>query len=137
MLLESAQSLDEAQVHRAAPAPTQTAPAPAAPLKSLSQFEGVEFGLVIDTETGAMVEACALENPAVAIAWTRNTLEQFRELGTVLQVGALGQVSGSGPQHQVLLAMRGNQAFCVGFSRAHPAARAQATLNSILAQWDD
>jgi CheY-like chemotaxis protein len=139
LLLETAQALDEAQGQAAPGDDGASQGKPTANqsfVRSLFQFPGVEFGLMIDREGKTPVESWAVENPEAAGHWAQKTLEQCRLLGETLHLGSVNQVLGHGLYHHIVLAARKNHTVCVGFHPSQTQAQVRDTMNNILAQRD-
>ena len=144
LLLNTAQAIDEAasleQLPIAADGNTSPSPAPppnnAAPnLAEVSQMEGIEFVLALDSEKGQSQDSWGLDNPAPMAEFTRQTLENFRTLGERLHVGELQQILGTGPQRKVAVAPCGKTELCVGFPPAHSPEQMRDSFKSILSKW--
>jgi len=142
LLLNTAQAIDEAASQEPAPAENGAAPATAsasanvAPmLAEVSQMEGVEFVLALGRGKNTTQHFCGLDNPKPVADFTRQTLENFRDLGERLQVGELQQILGTGPQRKVAVAPCGKTELCVGFPPALPAEQVRDSLKSILTKW--
>ena len=143
LLLNTAQAIDEAASIEHSPTANSTsesngAPPPAglAPkLAEVSQMEGVEFVLALDTEKKDSQNFWGLENPKLMTEFTKQTMEGFRSLGERLQVGELQQIFGTGSQRKVAVAPCGNSELCVGFPPALSADQMRDTFKSILTKW--
>jgi CheY-like chemotaxis protein len=149
LLLNTAQALDEATALQAEAAATAEAaaaeggadggaPVPAttmpAVMLELSQIDGVEFVLAVGTKK-ATPNSWGLENPKPVADFTRQTLENFRELGDRLQFGELQQILGSGPQRKVAVTTCGESELCVGFPPAAGPEQVRDSLKTILSKW--
>ncbi len=108
LLLESAQALDEARGDVTGEGQARSADSP---LAQLTQVEGVEFVLTMKPGGDSKRVSRGLENPERMAAWSRKSLERFRELGERLHAGALEEIVGLGPQRHVALA-RQDGPFC-------------------------
>jgi len=69
------------------------------------------------------------------VEFTRQALQNFRDLGERLQVGELQQIFGTGPQRKVAVASCGNSDLCVGFPPALPSDQVNDSFKSILTKW--
>lgn len=144
LLLNTAQALDEASALQQAEASAPQAegadgtPAPPAGMPSvmveLSQMDGVEFVLAVESKK-ATPNSWGLENPKPVADFTRETLENFRELGDRLQFGELQQILGSGPQRKVAVTTCGESELCVGFPPAAGPEQVRDSLKNILSKW--
>ena len=145
LLLNTAQAIDEAAsfdqlpvTNTAAEPNSGGAPAPAglAPkLAEVSQMEGVEFVLALDSQKKDSQNFWGLENPKLMTEFTRQTMESFRTLGERLQVGELQQILGTGSQRKVAVARSGTSELCVGFPPAISAEQMRDTFKNILTKW--
>jgi CheY-like chemotaxis protein len=142
LLLNTAQALDEAASQKAsvpegaadpsgASRPSEVAPF----LAELSQMPGIEFVLAIGPDKNASQDFWGLENPKPVAEFTRETVENFRELGERLQVGQLQQIVGAGPQRKVALAPCGASRLCVGFPPTLGLDALRDTMRNILTKW--
>ena len=132
LLLETAQELDESRGADAAAPPGTAAPSP---LALLSQFQGLEFVLVLKPGEGSHCDARGLENPEPMAKWARQTLERFRSLGERLKFGSLQQMDGLGLQRHVALAPQGENDLCVGWRQTTPVAEMQEMMKKVLTLW--
>jgi CheY-like chemotaxis protein len=132
LLLESAQALDES---RGAAATPEGAPAPASPLAQISQIDGVEFVLTMKAPEQGGFEARGLESPERMVAWSKQTMDRFRDLGERLQAGPVEQIEALGPQRNVALAKQGDTEFCVGCKNSMTQEQIRDTMKKVLALW--
>jgi hypothetical protein len=98
-------------------------------------MEGVEFVLALGKEKNQPQDFWGLENPKPMADFTRQTLENFRELGERLHVGELQQILGTGPQRKVAVAPCGKSELCIGFPPALPAEQMRESFKNILTKW--
>src|SRR6185436_3384878 len=101
LLLNTAQAIDEAASQAIETAANADEPqvqvdmfAPL--LAELSQINNIEFVLAARADNKESQQFWGLENPKPVADFTRDTLENFRQLGERLQVGQLQQLIGSG-----------------------------------------
>jgi CheY-like chemotaxis protein len=132
LLLESAQAQDEALVGLGVDGANA---AHTSPLTRLSQIEGIEFALVLKSGQATPVTARGLESPERIIAWTHQSLENFRGLGERLNAGALEVVDGLGPQRHVSLACQGDAEYCVGWQPSMTKDLIRERMKDVLALW--
>jgi len=92
LLLESAQAMDESGAGLAVAGADANG---GSPLARLSQIEGLEFVLTINSADGKQ-EARGLEDPKCMADWSRKTMERFQSLGDHLRAGPLEQLEGPG-----------------------------------------
>ena len=139
LLLNTAQAIDEAASQVIVPEANSEDAASAdslAPLLAeLSQINNIEFVLAVSTEHKESQDFWGLENPKPVGEFTRETLENFRELGERLQVGQLQQLIGSGPQRKIAVAPCGQSELCVGFPPSLGADQLRETMRNILTKW--
>src|SRR5262245_21345532 len=142
LLLNTAQAIDEAASFDQLPVTNNPAepngsgaPAPGGlgpELAEVSQMEGVEFVLALDSQRKDSQNFWGLENPKLMTEFTRQTMESFRTLGERLQVGELQQILGTGTQRKVAVAPCGTSELCVGFPPALSADQMRDTFKNIL-----
>jgi CheY-like chemotaxis protein len=138
LLLDSAQALDEAQADGSAAnvdndSPT-TAQSGESPLVGLTKFEGVEFVMTMNEDSGKP-DSWGVENPERLAVWMRDTLQQLRDLGDNLHTGQLRHFEGMTQQARVVVLPCGNAALCAGFSRSLTAEQARETARKMLDLW--
>jgi CheY-like chemotaxis protein len=133
LLLETAQALDEAfsgeQVNNGSERPAIRGVAAAV------QTEGVEFVLTTKGPEQGQFEARGLENPEHLEAWTRQTLNRFRDLGERLQAGPLEQIEALGPQRHVALKQSADTALCVGWRATLSGEEVRERMKKVVALW--
>jgi CheY-like chemotaxis protein len=131
LLLESAQALDELRDVANQP---EAQKLPARP--GLSEIEGLEFVVAIDTTAEKPVFARGIENPSVLADWTRKTIENFQSLGEQLHAGGLSEIEASGTQRQLTLTSRQETQFCIASKNNLERAQARETVLKVLNLWD-
>ena len=142
LLLNTAQAIDEAasqesvsnenpSVPGALPTPGNLAPL----LAEVSQMEGVEFVLALGGEKPSGQSCWGLDNPKPIADFTRQTLQNFRDLGERLQVGELQQITGTGPQRKIAVGSSGKSDLCVGFPPAIAVEQVNDSFKNILTKW--
>jgi len=131
LLLETVQALDESRVTDTTTPGVQTALS----LPLLTQFEGMEFVLLLKPGGEKNYEARGLENPQPISRWARQALEGFRSLGDKVKVGTLQQVVCLGPQRQVALAPHGENDVCAGWSHTLSADQIRDMMKKLLTLW--
>jgi CheY-like chemotaxis protein len=129
LLLESAQVIDESREKQ-----TGVATDPS-PLNRVAHVDGIEF--VLAMKQGETTEAISrgLENPQRVTAWAHESLKRFRTLGERLQVGALEQVSGFGPQRHISMGPQGAHDLCVGWRPNLTLRQLQDGMRTVKALW--
>jgi hypothetical protein len=104
-------------------------------LAELAQYNGVEFVLALNPTDEKAEQSWGLENTKPVAEWTRQTLEQFRDLGEFLEVGAVQQIIGTGPHRKVALGPCGHSELCVGFPASFPPEQLRETMKNVLTKW--
>jgi CheY-like chemotaxis protein len=138
LLLETAQAIDEAEADNTVAAQTTKANGPAdseAMLAELSRFHGVEFVLTVAASEENRFASRGVANAEQLAAWTRTTMEAFRELGETLQAGLLNRLDGHGPMQNIAIASRAEHDLCVGFHRSLPPNAMRETMQKIISTW--
>jgi CheY-like chemotaxis protein len=133
LLLETAQALDEAASSQG----TENVNGRPA-LRGVAaavQAEGVEFVLTTKGPEKEQFEARGLENPEHLEAWTRQTLERFRDLGERLQAGPFEQIEAMGPQRHVALAQSADTALCVGWRASLSGEEVRERMKKVVTLW--
>ena len=138
LLLESAQALDEAQAQDIACPPkledSNALSGGQSVVHAISQMNGVESVLTCPSDDPKKIDSWSVEDPEKIVAWTCSTLQNFRELGKLLQVGPVVQIRGLSLQRQLVLTSGKGMDFCVGFQRSLSADQILATTKNILAE---
>jgi CheY-like chemotaxis protein len=135
LLLDTAQSMDEAEAIEAKPVVDPTTGALVSPMAALAKFKGVEFVLAVTAGDTAKPEHWGSENPEQMAAWAHKTVQGFQALGEKLKAGQLNQVECQGPQRHVALAAKGDKSICVGFQRTLNIDQIRDNMTHILAKW--
>ncbi len=134
LLLDSAQSIDEAEGAGAAPAAEGSA-APASRLSAIGSFPGVEFVLSVAADDKKKYEQWGVQDADALAAWTQQTMTNFRALGERLKAGQLNQIEGLGSQHHMAVLSRPDKELCVGFQRAFTHSQVQEAMKHIQTKW--
>jgi CheY-like chemotaxis protein len=139
LLLESAQAFDEAQAQAIAEVSnsdsTASEIAERSVVASISRFNGVEFVLLQSSEASKQTGSWSVENPEQLGAWTKSTLQTFRELGDILHAGHVGQIEGLGLQRHIAIASQANKELCIGFQRSLSVEQIRSSMKTILAEY--
>lgn len=136
LLLETAQSVDEAQGQEAPAAEATadaTAPAPATVTAKIGRVEGVDF--VLTASQGKAVEAWSVDNRDKLAEWTEQTARRFGAFGEKFGVGQFSHLEAIGQEHHIGLASSGDTHLCVGFQRSMTRDTLRETLKQILSKW--
>jgi CheY-like chemotaxis protein len=135
LLLDTAQSMDEAEATSHQPQVDPQTGAPTSPLAALARFKGVEFVLTVLANDGTKMEHWGSENPEQMGAWAQKTTQSFQALGEKLKAGQLNQAECLGPQRHVALVARGDKYLCVGFQRILNVDQIRDTMKQIITKW--
>ncbi len=127
LLMETAQSLDEAGAH----APET----PAAGLAAFSRFKGVQFVLAVDAADKTKHEHWGCEEPARLAEWLHRTTQTLRALGDGLQSGELTDIEGLGPQRHIAVLVGDEEYLGVGFTRSALIPHIRETMKQIEIKW--
>ena len=128
LLMETAQSLDEAKAEEAAGEETNT-------LATFSRFKGVQFVIAVEGADKTKFEHWATENPEQMAAWIHQTTRALRALGDKLEAGHLEQVEALGPQRHVAILSSDEQDLAVGFTRSATLPYIRETMKQIEVRW--
>src|ERR1035441_710383 len=136
LLLESAQSLDEAAHPSAEPASVESN-AHRKMMWKLSQLtrEGAEFVIAVPLAGPGEPEALGAQNVAALAQWAQHAAEIARRLGDRLEAGPLSHVAGQNLERQVVMLARGDRAFLVGWP-AETAENLPEKSRKLVASWD-
>jgi CheY-like chemotaxis protein len=138
LLLDSAQALDEAQANQTDQKSDDGSEPPdkrgESPLTTLAKFEGVEFVMTIQEDTG-LADSWGVENPERFAVWVRDILQRFRSLGDNLHTGQLKHFEGLTQQAHIVVMPRGQAALCAGFKRSLPADQIRETAEKMVSLW--
>ena len=137
LLLDSAQSIDEAEGAGGVPAAplADGSAAPASRLSGIASSNGVEFVLTVATDDSKKFEQWGVQDADALAVWTQQTAASFRELGDKLKAGQLNQIEGLGSQHHIAMLSRPEKVLCVGFQRAFTHSEVQETMKHIQTKW--
>lgn len=116
LLLESAQSLDEAANPSAEPASIEDA-SHRKTMWKLAQLtrEGAEFVIVVPPTGQGEPEALGTQNFSAFAKWTQRAAALARRLGDRLEAGPLSHVAGQNLERQTLLLTQDDRIFLVGW----------------------
>jgi CheY-like chemotaxis protein len=128
LLMETAQSLDEAEAEEALTGEASS-------LASFSRFKGVQFVIAVEGADKTKFEHWATENPDRMAAWVHQTTRALRTLGDRLEAGHLEQVEALGPQRHVAILSTDEQDLGVGFTRSAALSHIRETMTQIEAKW--
>jgi DNA-binding NarL/FixJ family response regulator len=136
LLLESAQTLDEAAHPSEEPASVESN-LHRKTMWKLSQLtrEGAEFVLAVPLAGPGEPEALGTQNFSALAQWTRRAAEIARRLGDRLEAGPLLHVAGQNLERQVLMLARGDRAFLVGWP-ADVTENLPEKSRKLVASWD-
>jgi len=116
LLLESAQTLDEAAQPSTEPESLESA-LHRKTMWKLAQLtrEGAEFVVAAPMGTADDPEALGTQNVAALAQWAQRATEIARRLSDRLEAGPLSHIAGQGVERQVVMLARTNRAFLVGW----------------------
>jgi len=130
LLLESVQTLDEAQEQKNDPAV-----AASNKIDKLRQFGGLDFVLAVPLSGKASAESWGLENHEAVAAWARSSIGSFQKLGSALKIGDIETILASGSQAHVGLVQIEDSALCAGFKRAVSLEKVRDNLKAMSIKW--
>jgi DNA-binding NarL/FixJ family response regulator len=133
LLLESAQNLDEI----ASPQPESLeSTLHRQTMWKLAQLtrEGAEFVVAMPL-AGGEPEALGAQNVSAYADWTQRAAEIARRLGDRLEAGPLSHIAGQGLERQVVMLVRGDRAFLVGWP-ADAAENLPEKSRKLVASWE-
>ncbi len=128
LLMETAQSLDEAEAEDVTIADTNT-------LASFSRYKGVQFVIAVEGADKTKFEHWATENPDRMASWIHQTTRALRGLSERLEAGHLEQIEALGPQRHVAILTSDEQDLGVGFTRSASLPHIRETMKQIEAKW--
>jgi CheY-like chemotaxis protein len=129
LLLDTAQSLDEATADEPAPdgQPSRK--------EGLGRIRGVEYALKFENDTAAEMEHWGLEKPEPVAAWARSTLNAFQELADKMQFGSIQEFDGRGLQGHLRMVTHGTATVVVGMLPTITREEAEQTTRKVLERW--
>ena len=138
LLLDTAQSLDEAQANPAAPAEAEVADS-ALPEAStpLGRIPGIEFALRYPEGIPGKVEHWgSVEDPEKIASWVKNTVKSFDQMGRDLNFGLVESLVASGLQRHVqVLPGHGSRQLVVGMVGSLSRSEMEETMNKVVEVW--
>ncbi len=136
LLLESAQSLDET-AHPSLEPESVANDLHRKTMWKLSQLtrEGAEFVIAVPLAGQGEPEALGAQNSSELSRWTQSATETARRLGDRLAAGPLQHIAGQNLERQVLMLVRGERAFLVGWP-AETAEHLPEKSRKLVASWD-
>ncbi|MEK0449447.1 MAG: hypothetical protein RL088_1715 [Verrucomicrobiota bacterium] len=130
LLMETAQSMDEANEESAAEKPT-----PETILASFARFTGVQFAIAVDSGEHMKYEHWGADEPAPIALWIRENTSAFKALGEKLGCGELLDAETLGSQRHLSIISGDEEALGIGFTRALGLRQIRETLKQIEAKW--
>jgi CheY-like chemotaxis protein len=128
LLMETAQTLDEAKAEESADVDAST-------LAGFSRYKGVQFVIAVEGADKTKFEHWAAENPDRMAAWIHNTTRALRVLGDKLEAGHLQEIEGLGPQRHIAILTSDEQDLGIGFTRSASLSHIRETMKQIEAKW--
>jgi len=130
LLLDSAQTLDEAIAEEPVASQSETLPV----LARLGRTKGVEY--LVSRDAGGNVERWLCESPGEIAAFAQQMVDDFGALGTALQAGTPTQFEGYGGQQHMAIAITPERSLIVaGLSHTMSAEQVRTSLKQLLNQW--
>ncbi|MEA3206961.1 MAG: hypothetical protein QOE70_18 [Chthoniobacter sp.] len=129
LLMETAQTLDEALSHAEPDSPEATG------LASYSRFKGVQFVVAVETADHHKFEHWGADNAEQIAAWINQTTRALRHLGDKLEAGQLEQFEGLGLQRHLAVVCGDKEDLGVGFTRSASLPTIRETLKHIETKW--
>ncbi len=127
LLMETAQSLDEAAAAPVAPEDTG--------LAAFARYKGVQFAVAVESADRSKFDQWGMENPEEMAGWIHETSRALRALGDQLQAGQLQEVEGLGAQRHIAVLIGDNESLGVGFTRSAVLPHIRETMKQIEAKW--
>jgi DNA-binding NarL/FixJ family response regulator len=135
LLLESAQSLDEA-AHPTGPEAEQADHRKTIWKLALVAREGAEFVVAASTERQNEVESWGTQYGGQLASWTRRVTEVTKRLSDRLEAGPLSYVAGNSLERQVLLLPRDEKTYLIAWPPDAPADQLCEKTKKLVASWD-
>jgi CheY-like chemotaxis protein len=135
LLLDSAQSIDEAEMGDAAPAPAEGQAAPVSPLVALGRTKGVQFVLQVNDSDAKKFDQWGVDNAEQLAGWTHKTIGDLRVLGEKLMLGSLNQVEAIGPQINIAILYKPGKELLIGMDRNLSADEIRESAKNIYHKW--
>ena len=139
LLLDTAQSLDEAQANPADAEAEAAAQSPAGPdpAGSLGRLPGVEFALRYPEAIPGKVEHWgSVEDPEKVAGWVKKTVKSFDQLAGELRFGTLEAVVMSGLQRHIQVSPgRGSRQVVVGMVGSPSRGEMEETMKKVVELW--
>ena len=136
LLLESAQSLDET-AHPSLEPESVASSLHRKTMWKLSQLtrEGAEFVIAVPLAGQGEPEALGTQNFSALAQWTERAAKTARRLSDRLEAGPLQHIAGQTLERQVLMLVRGERAFLIGWP-AETAENLPEKSRKLVASWD-
>lgn len=138
LLLDTAQSLDEAQANPAETVPSQQENSPAAEATaSLGRIGGIEFALRYPEGIPGKVEHWgSIDDPEKVASWVKSTVKSFDQLGRDLNFGIVEALVASGVQRHVQVRPNhGGRQLVVGMVGSPSRGEMDETMNKVVEIW--
>jgi len=136
LLLETAQSADEAESKQAGGSASPVEPGATAPpsaVATIARIEGVDF--VLTASNRKPLDVWGVDNRDKVAEWTQDTAKRFAALGDKLGLGQFNHLEAIGQEHHVGVVTSGDVHLCVGFQRSLSRETLRETLKQILSKW--
>jgi CheY-like chemotaxis protein len=133
LLLDSAQTLDEAEAGGKVDAPADQAPGSA--LSPLSRIKGVEFLVTVNSENPKEFDTWGVDKPEQMAAWTHEAARDIRALAQQLNFGTFNELIGMGAQNHVGMVTSPTADLCAGFNRSLTQTLVRKSLKEVASKW--
>ncbi len=133
LLLDTAQSLDEAEGAANDKKNEALAKAAGSALAPLAKIEGVDSALSITKDK--KIESWGVEQPAAMGEWVLDASKNIRALGEKLAVGELLFFTGRGIQHHVAVSPGAEEQLCIGFRKTLDNEQIGEAIKQIQSKW--
>jgi hypothetical protein len=136
LLLESAQTMDEAVNLPQAEFIERTDHRKTVWKLALVAREGVEFVITVSTKNQSEVEVWGAQSIRPLVGWTRSAAAVAKRLGERLAAGPLSHVAGDNVERRVLLLPRDDKSFLVAWPPGASANQLLEKTKKLAASWD-
>jgi DNA-binding response OmpR family regulator len=136
LLLDSAQSLDEANAAGSEPAAVETSRPLSAALAPLVHVNGIESLLLAGSDNGRQFDSWGVEGSEGFAEWCRGAIRNFRALAQELGAGQLDRFEALGPQRHVAVLSGKGKDLIAGLDRSLSPEQVRETVKELAARWD-
>jgi len=136
LLLESAQTMDEAANLSQAEFIEQTDHRKTVWKLALIAREGAEFVVTVSAKNQNEVEVWGAQSTRQLVGWTRNVVEIAKRLGDRLEAGPISHIAGNNLERRVLLLPREDKSFLVAWPPGASDDQLLEKTRKLTASWD-